>query len=72
MFNGAHRFFPTLVKMRGFSCLETPVSHSPRYAGSTKYGFSNRAWRGFRDLLGVRWMKDRMIHPEADEVGSGE
>src|SRR5215203_168495 len=29
LFNGAHRFFPTLVKMRGYTVLETPVKHSP-------------------------------------------
>ena len=68
LFNGAHRFFPTLVKMRGFTCLETPVSHSPRFAGTAKYGLRNRAWRAFIDLLGVRWMKKRVIRTEADEV----
>ena len=30
LFAGAHRFMPTLVKMRGYTVLETPVSHSPR------------------------------------------
>lgn len=68
LFTGAHRFMPTLVKMRGCSCLETPVKHSARYAGTAKYGFRNRAWRAFIDLLGVRWMKDRYLRYSASEV----
>jgi glycosyltransferase involved in cell wall biosynthesis len=60
-FTGMHRFFPTLVKMRGYKVLETPVKHSPRHAGTPKYGFRNRAFRAFVDLLAVRWMKKRWI-----------
>ena len=68
LFTGSHRFMPTLVKMRGFKVLETPVKHSPRYAGTAKYGLRNRAWRAFVDLLGVRWMKKRFLRYEAKEV----
>jgi hypothetical protein len=68
LFNGAHRFFPTLVKMRGFTCLETPVKHSARFAGTAKYGFRNRALRAFIDLLAVRWMKSRWLRYEASEI----
>jgi glycosyltransferase involved in cell wall biosynthesis len=67
LFNGAHRFFPALVKMRGFKVLETPVKHSPRFAGTAKYGFRNRAFRAFIDLLGVRWMKMRYLRYQANE-----
>jgi len=68
LFNGAHRFFPALVKMRGFKVIEVPVKHSPRFAGTAKYGFRNRAFRAFIDLLGVRWMKMRFINPRSSEV----
>ncbi len=68
LFNGAHRFFPTLVKMRGYTCLEVPVKHSPRFAGTAKYGFRNRALRAFIDLLAVRWMKSRLLKYRAHEV----
>jgi glycosyltransferase involved in cell wall biosynthesis len=68
LFNGAHRFFPTLVKMRGFTVREEPVKHSQRYAGTAKYGFRNRALRAFIDLLGVRWMKKRYLRYQASEV----
>ena len=68
LFNGAHRFFPTLVKMRGYTVREEPVKHSPRFAGTAKYGFRNRAVRAFVDLLAVRWMKSRCIRYQVSEV----
>ena len=68
LFNGAHRFFPTLVKMRGYTVREEPVKHSQRYAGTAKYGFRNRALRAFIDLLGVRWMKKRYLRYQSSEV----
>ena len=68
LFNGAHRFFPTLVKMRGYTVREEPVKHSPRFAGTAKYGFRNRALRAFVDLLAVRWMKQRYLRYDAREV----
>lgn len=69
MFNGAHRFMPTLVKMRGYTVLEVPVKHSQRYAGTAKYGFRNRAFRALKDLLGIRWLKSRFLRYQASEVG---
>src|SRR6478752_2535931 len=68
LFNGAHRFFPTLVKMRGYTVREEPVKHSQRYAGTAKYGFRNRAFVGIADLFGVRWMKKRYLNYEANEL----
>ena len=68
LFRGAHRYFPTLVKMRGYTVYETPVKHSHRFAGTAKYGFGNRAFVGIADLFGVRWMKKRHLQYEADEV----
>jgi dolichol-phosphate mannosyltransferase len=67
LFNGAHRFFPTLVKMRGYTCTEIPVKHSQRFAGTAKYGFSNRALRAFIDLLAIRWMKSRWLSYQTEE-----
>src|SRR6266513_2980473 len=69
LFRGAHRYFPTLVKMRGYTVREEPVKHSARFAGTAKYGFGNRAFRAFIDLLGVRWMKTRYIRYHVSEVG---
>ena len=68
LYTGMHRFMPTLVKMRGFTCVEVPVKHSPRLAGTAKYGFGNRAWRAFVDLMAVRWMKKRFIRYQVNEL----
>jgi dolichol-phosphate mannosyltransferase len=68
LYTGMHRFLPTLVKMRGCRVREVPVKHSPRFAGTAKYGLRNRAWRAFVDLLAVRWMKKRYLRYEAREV----
>ena len=60
LFEGMHRFLPTLLRYHGFEVLEHPVSHQPRRAGKSKYGVRNRAWRAFKDLLAVRWMRGRI------------
>jgi glycosyltransferase involved in cell wall biosynthesis len=68
LYEGLHRFMPTLVKMRGFRVMEVPVSHHRRNAGKAKYGVWNRAFRAFADLLAVRWMKKRSINCHAREL----
>jgi dolichol-phosphate mannosyltransferase len=68
LYEGMHRFMPTLVKMRGFKVIEVPVSHHPRHAGKAKYGVLNRVFRAFVDLLVVRWMKKRFINYRAREL----
>jgi glycosyltransferase involved in cell wall biosynthesis len=64
LFNGMHRFLPTLFKMEGFSVTEVVVNHYPRKFGKSKYGVFNRAFRAFMDLLVVRWMKKRKLNYE--------
>src|SRR5580765_454260 len=68
LYKGMHRFMPTLVKMRGYTVLEVPVKHSPRFAGTAKYGLRNSALRAFVDLMAVRWMKSRNISYEVAEL----
>ena len=48
LFEGMHRFLPTLLRFHGFSVIEFPVSHHPRMAGKSKYGVLNRAWVGIQ------------------------
>ncbi|MCE9593042.1 MAG: glycosyltransferase family 2 protein [Planctomycetes bacterium] len=72
LFEGMHRFLPTLLRYHGFIVIEHPVSHHPRTAGISKYGVMNRAWRAFKDLLAVRWMRTRMIRWPIAEVTRGE
>jgi len=61
LYNGMHRFFPTLVKLEGGRVIEIPVNHRSRKHGKAKYTIGNRAFRSFLDLLAVCWMKKRNI-----------
>ena len=61
LFDGMHRFMPTLLKLDGARVGELEVSHRARYCGCSKYGIWDRGWRGVRDLLAVRWMQDRHV-----------
>lgn len=64
LYEGMHRFLPTLVKMEGYDIVEVPVNHHPRHAGTSKYGVWNRLFKSFKDLLAVRWMKTRLLRYE--------
>jgi dolichol-phosphate mannosyltransferase len=64
LYNGLHRFLPTLLRMEGFRVSELPVGHRPRIHGHSKYGISNRLVPSFMDLLAVRWMKKRSLRYE--------
>lgn len=61
LFTGAHRFLPALCMFRGARLVEIPLSHRPRRHGQSKYGVGNRLGRGLYDLIGVRWLKSRML-----------
>ncbi|HNY80753.1 MAG TPA: glycosyltransferase family 2 protein [Sedimentisphaerales bacterium] len=67
LYTGMHRFLPTLFRMEGFRVVEVPVNHRPRIAGIAKYGIRNRAVRGLRDTLAVRWMHSRALRYEVEE-----
>ncbi len=64
LYNGMHRFFPTLVKMEGGRVIEIIVNHRPRKYGTAKYNIRNRIIRSFVDLLAVCWMKKRTLNYE--------
>ncbi|OPY81082.1 MAG: Undecaprenyl-phosphate 4-deoxy-4-formamido-L-arabinose transferase [Syntrophorhabdus sp. PtaU1.Bin153] len=71
VFKGMHRFFPTLVRIQGFSqIIESPVNHRPRIRGETKYGIQNRLWVGLADLGAVKWMQSRLVFPEVQSQAS--
>ncbi len=59
MYDGMHRFLPTLLRLDGCTVVEIPVRHGHRTAGTSKYGTWARAWYGLHDALAVRWMKKR-------------
>jgi len=68
VFKGMHRYFPTLVRLGGFTNIhEVPVKHRPRERGVTKYGISNRLWVGIADTIAVKWMLKRMVFPSVEK-----
>lgn len=72
LFDGMHRFLPTLCRLAGARCVvEVPVKHRPRLGGRSKYGMWNRALRGLVDLLAVRWLQRRWVRYEVREIRSG-
>jgi glycosyltransferase involved in cell wall biosynthesis len=73
-FKGMHRFIPVYARLLGYRVVEAPVRHRHRTAGQAKYGVWNRALPGLRDLISVRWMKNRLrpvaCEPVADPLAS--
>lgn len=64
VFNGLHRFIPTILRLQGFTVKEIPVAHNSRLAGMSKYGIGNRLWRGLADCFAMRWYAHRVIYPQ--------
>ncbi|NIM03981.1 glycosyltransferase [bacterium] len=67
LFDGMHRFLPTLLKWEGAKVVEVEVDHHPRLYGKTKYGVWNRVFKAFIDLLAVVWMKRRRLNYKIKE-----
>jgi len=73
-FRNAHRFFPALFLMAGYSVSEMPVNHRPRQQGTSKYGggINSRLWVGIADLLGVLWLSRRSLRYTSKENNGPE
>ncbi len=71
LYEGMHRFLPTLVRMEGFRVAQLDVNHRPRTRGRAKYGIGNRAFRATADLLAVCWMQRRLLAYKVVEAGGG-
>lgn len=56
LYNGLHRFLPTLARMEGFRLVEVVVGHRPRRSGRSHYGVWNRVFKGLADVRAIRWM----------------
>jgi glycosyltransferase involved in cell wall biosynthesis len=69
VWNGMHRFLPTLLRAQGLRVAEVPVTHRPRTVGASKYGIWNRLWRGIGDCFAVRWYRARAV--PLDRIRSG-
>ena len=61
MFNGMHRFLPTLVSEAGYRVGERVVTHHHREHGEAKYNIRNRIFKTVADLFGVLWLQSRRI-----------
>lgn len=62
LYEGLHRFLPTLFKMEGFSVTEVKVNHHSRRSGKSKFNVRNRVFKSFIDLLAIMWMKNRHLN----------
>ncbi|WP_168122927.1 glycosyltransferase family 2 protein [Paenibacillus sp. HB172176] len=61
LYEGFHRFLPTLARMNGFQVIEVPVRHREREFGTSKYGVLNRAFVGLMDAIVIGWLRKRVI-----------
>ncbi len=63
VFEGMHRFLPTLARIGGARITELPVNHRPRTRGKTKHGSHDRLGVGVADTLAVRRLERRRTRP---------
>lgn len=64
LYGEMHRYLTVIAHHSGHLVAEVPVEHHPRIAGRSKYGLA-RFWRGFADLVTVRFLlayEDRPSH----------
>ncbi len=66
MFNGMHRFLPTLVRTSGYKVGEVVVRHHHRKYGQAKYNIRNRIFKTITDLFGVLWLQNRQLHHQIE------
>lgn len=66
LFEGMHRFLPTLARLGGYKVTEVPVRHYDREFGISKYNAFNRMFKGLKDAFAVRWMQKRMLRYEVE------
>jgi len=64
VFNGMHRFLPTILRYQGYRVVELLTNHRPRTRGQSKYGVGNRLWRGIKDCLAMRWYRGRCVRAD--------
>lgn len=60
-FDGLHRLMPALFVFYGLKVAQVPTLHRERPAGISKYGNMRRGLRGLFDLMGLLWLKRRLL-----------
>jgi hypothetical protein len=71
LFDGFHRFLPSLCRARGWRVIEVPVHHRPRRHGQSKFGVRNRLGAAVGDLLALRALSAHHHPVEAREEPRG-
>jgi glycosyltransferase involved in cell wall biosynthesis len=62
LYGELHRYIPILAQWAGFRVGEVPTEHRPRLHGRSKFGRA-RFWRGFLDLLTVKFITTYTVRP---------
>ncbi|MFM6980289.1 MAG: glycosyltransferase [Micrococcales bacterium] len=62
LYGEMHRYLTVIAYWNGFTTREKAVEHHARLAGKSKYGIA-RFWRGFIDLLTVRFLMSYESRP---------
>jgi glycosyltransferase involved in cell wall biosynthesis len=62
LYGELHRYIPALAHWSGFVVGEVDVVHHPRMHGESKFG-RNRFWRGFLDLVTVKFLTTYTARP---------
>lgn len=62
LYGELHRYVPVLAAWAGFAVTEVDVAHHPRLHGTSKFDRS-RFWRGFLDLLTVKFLTTYTARP---------
>ncbi|MCZ7528816.1 MAG: glycosyltransferase family 2 protein [Acidimicrobiia bacterium] len=62
LYGELHRYIPVLAAWAGYSVGEVDVEHRPRLHGQSKFGHA-RFWRGFFDLLTVKFLTTYTARP---------
>lgn len=62
LYGELHRYIPVLAAWQGFTVVEVDVAHHPRRHGKTKFG-PVRFWRGFLDLITVKFLTQYVARP---------
>nr|WP_278248635.1 glycosyltransferase family 2 protein [Mycobacterium decipiens] len=70
MYGELHRYLTVIAHWRGYRVDELSVLHHPRLAGRSKYGIA-RFWRGFLDLLTIRFLMTYESRPSHLFSGMG-
>ena len=55
LYGEMHRYLTVVAHSLGYRVAEVSVEHHPRIAGESKYGLA-RFWRGFSDLVTIRFL----------------